>query len=133
MKLHQINSLVINLDAIDFIDMNNNEIFFRSGQSVIISDDELKFFVYKYNGQNTDEIENAVKKLLRIARLNPDLLTREGVRDAIISLATRYSLQKEVKELAEGKMLKDLPMSKLAGIYKKLLKQADELEKSLPF
>lgn len=133
MKLHQINSLVINLDAIDFIDMNNNEIFFRSGQSVIISDDELKFFVYKYNGQNTDEIEIAVKKLLRIARLNPDLLTREGVRDAIISLATRYSLQKEVKELAEGKMLKDLPMSKLAGIYKKLLKQADELEKSLPF
>lgn len=133
MKLHQISSLVINLDAIEYVDMNNNKIHFVSGNSITMNDDELKMFVYSYNGQNTDEIEKAVKKLLRIARLNPDLLTREGMRDAIISLATRNALQKDVKRLTQGKMLKDLPMSQLAKVYKEILKISEEFERKLGF
>lgn len=133
MKLHQISSIAINIDAIEYIDMNENTIYFKSGSSLTLSNKELEFFVIKYNGQNTDEIENAVKSLLRIARLNPNLLTLDGMRDAIISLATRNGLQKTVKELTEGKKLKELTMDKLSKVYIEIVKQSEEIEKKLPF
>lgn len=133
MKLHQIGEIAVNLDAIEYVDMKERTLHFVSGNTIDLTEAELESFVSKYNRQNTNEVENAVKQLLKVARFDPNLLTREGLIEATIIAATRFGLKEEVKKMSRGKKLKELPTNILVKVYQRTLKRAEEIEKSLPF
>jgi len=132
-KIVQIGRQLVNLDKIVMIDLNSNKLYLENEIEIELTGQELEQFVKDYNYMNTDERELLLDRVARVVLSNPEYLTKEGIQEQVTTMVKYHELEEYFKELAEGVKLKDIPLTKLVVIYKKLQEKIQEIRKGMPY
>lgn len=133
MKIIQIGQELVNLDMIIHLNLDNYTLTVVGGETIRLSREEAEKFVKDYNYLNTDEKELLLERVSRVVLSNPEYLTKEGIQEQVTVIVKYHELEDYFKELAEGTKLKDIPLTKLVVVYKKLQEKVREIRKDLPY
>jgi hypothetical protein len=133
MKIARIGRNLINLDKIIMFSEEDNVLILEENIRIQLNGTEVEDFIFNYNMYDTDETTLLLRRLARAVLSNPEYLTKEGMIEQITIIAKMKDKEKKVKELTEGKKLKDLSVSKLGEIYKNLLEEIKTMEAESPY
>lgn len=133
MKIVQIGQMLVNLDMIVYLNLEDYSLTMMGGDVIRLTRDDAEKFVKDYNYINTDEKELLLERVARVVLSNPEYLTKDGIQEQVTVMVKYHELEDYFKELAEGVKLKDITLTKLVVIYKKLQEKIKEIQKDLPY
>lgn len=134
MKLVQLSNKFINLDRINYIDLDTYTIYMDNGISLRIDNEEaLDHFIRQYNQVNTNKFEEAVSIIADSLSRNSDLMTRRQLEQQTIIMVRMNDLEEYFKDVAEGERLQDMSITKLVKIHRKIKTKIQSDHLDLPF
>lgn len=133
MKLVQVGDKLINLDKVLYLDLETNQLHLQDEKVIDMSQHNIDSFVFDYNLLDTDEIRKAITSITRSVRLDPNLLSKDGLIETITIMVRMYHLTDDLKSLNEGRKLKELSISELVNTYLEIREKAEKIKEERGF
>lgn len=133
MKLISVGDKVINLEKVTIVDPGLGVIYLQDGNKVDVNSDELEKFVREYNYYDTDEVSRLLKKVAKAVVANPEYMTQEEIKNQLTLKVRYHGLEKDLKDLTDGKKLKELSVNELIKVYKEIMEIIKKIDEDSPF